>query len=380
MEDLFSLPIFFITFRESLETAIIVSVLLAFIKRTLDPQRDAVLYSTMVRQVWLGTAVGVLVCILLGAVLIGGVYGLAADEMGGAEDIWEGLFSLGASLVITLMGAVLLRVTKLQDKWHAKLSKALSSTNEDSGRHGTFMDRFRFLSEKYALFILPFITVLREGFEGVLFIAGVGIGLPVTSIPLSVLSLREGFEGVLFIAGVGIGLPVTSIPLSVLSGLLVGAVVGLVIYKGSNVAPIQYFLVFSTCFLYLVAAGLFSKGVWHLEAHQWNLIVGGDAAELGSGPGSYDIRRSVWHVNCCNPDLNGGGVWGIFNAVLGWQNSATVGSVVSYNLYWIAVALGFAAMACREQGRWPFHKADAGRRGAAPAEADREPLLAGGAR
>ncbi|CRK15786.1 hypothetical protein BN1723_010788 [Verticillium longisporum] len=351
MEDLFSLPIFFITFRESLETAIIVSVLLAFIKRTLDPQRDAVLYSTMVRQVWLGTAVAVLVCILLGAVLIGGVYGLAADEMGGAEDIWEGLFSLGASLVITLMGAVLLRVTKLQDKWHAKLSKALSSTNEDSGRHGTFMDRFRFLSEKYALFILPFITVLREGFEGVLFIAGVGIGLPVTSIPLSVLS-----------------------------GLLVGAVVGLVIYKGSNVAPIQYFLVFSTCFLYLVAAGLFSKGVWHLEAHQWNLIVGGDAAELGSGPGSYDIRRSVWHVNCCNPDLNGGGVWGIFNAVLGWQNSATVGSVVSYNLYWIAVALGFAAMACREQGRWPFHKADAGRRGAAPAEADREPLLAGGAR
>lgn len=27
------------------------------------------------------------------------------------------------------------------------------------------------------------------------------------------------------------------------------------------------------------------------------MIVGGDAAELGSGPGSYDIRRSVWHVN-----------------------------------------------------------------------------------
>jgi high-affinity iron transporter len=46
-----------------------------------------------------------------------------------------------------------------------------------------------------------------------------------------------------------------------------------------------------------MAAGLFSKGIWHLEAHQWNKIVGGDAAELGSGPGSYDIRRSVWHVN-----------------------------------------------------------------------------------
>lgn len=30
---------------------------------------------------------------------------------------------------------------------------------------------------------------------------------------------------------------------------------------------------------------------------QWNKIVGGDAAETGAGPGSYDIRKSVWHVN-----------------------------------------------------------------------------------
>lgn len=62
-------------------------------------------------------------------------------------------------------------------------------------------------------------------------------------------------------------------------------------------------LIASTCFLYLVGAGLFSKGVWHLEAYQWNMIVGGDAAELGSGPGSYDIRRSVWHVNVSTSHL-----------------------------------------------------------------------------
>ena len=23
-------------------------------------------------------------------------------------------------------------------------------------------------------------------------------------------------------------------------------------------------------------------------------------SETGSGPGSYDIVKSVWHVNCCN--------------------------------------------------------------------------------
>lgn len=36
--------------------------------------------------------------------------------------------------------------------------------------------------------------------------------------------------------------------------------------RGGNFAPIHIFLVISTCFLYLVAAGLFSKGVWYFES------------------------------------------------------------------------------------------------------------------
>lgn len=128
--------------------------------------------------------------------------------------------------------------------------------------------------------------------------------------------------------------------------------------RGSMFAPIHVFLIISTCVLYLVAAGLFSRGVWFLEANAWNGLTGGDAAENGNGPGSYDIRQSVWHVNCCSPSLNGGGGWGIFNAVLGWQNSATYGSVISYNLYWLVVILGFVAMRFRERnGRWPLMKA-----------------------
>lgn len=59
----------------------------------------------------------------------------------------------------------------------------------------------------------------------------------------------------------------------------------------------QIFLVVSTCLLYLVAAGLFSRGVGYLEQQQWNNIIGGDATELGNGPGTYDIDKAVWHVN-----------------------------------------------------------------------------------
>ena len=55
--------------------------------------------------------------------------------------------------------------------------------------------------------------------------------------------------------------------------------------------------------------------------------------------------------------MNGGGGWGIFNAILGWQNSATYGSVISYNMYWIAVILGFCLMRYREvKGHLPFLK------------------------
>lgn len=111
----------------------------------------------------------------------------------------------------------------------------------------------------------------------------------------------------------------------------------------------QIFLIISTCFLYLVAGGLFSRGVWYFENNAWNNIIGGDASETGSGPGSYDIRKSVWHVNCCNPELGGGGGWGIFNALLGWTNSADYGSVISYNLYWICVMVGYALMFYREK-------------------------------
>jgi high-affinity iron transporter len=52
MPDVFSVPVFLIVFRETLETVIIVSVLLAFLKQTLDgPDRDVRVYKKLVKQV-----------------------------------------------------------------------------------------------------------------------------------------------------------------------------------------------------------------------------------------------------------------------------------------------------------------------------------------
>lgn len=39
----------------------------------------------------------------------------------------------------------------------------------------------------------------------------------------------------------------------------------------------------------------------------------------------------------------------IFNAILGWNNTATYGSIISYCLYWIAVALALVYMWFRDR-------------------------------
>lgn len=119
--------------------------------------------------------------------MIGAFYGLGKDKWSGTEDIWEGSFSIFASLVISIMGAALLRVSKLQDKWRVKLAKALE-VKDSTKQYGTLRARFKLWCEKYAMFILPFITVLREGLEAVVFIGGVSLGLPAVSFPLPVVT------------------------------------------------------------------------------------------------------------------------------------------------------------------------------------------------
>ncbi|KAL3421334.1 plasma membrane iron permease [Phlyctema vagabunda] len=328
--QVFAVPVFFIVFRETLETSIIVSVLLAFLKQTLDgPGGDHGVYKRLVKQVWMGTAIGLLCCLIIGGAIIGAFYATGKDRWANTEYYWEGSFAIFASLIITVVGAALLRVSKMQEKWRVKLAKAMEA-NAATGTKQTRSVAFGRWCEKNAMFILPFITVLREGLEAVVFVAGVSFSAPATAVPLPVFC-----------------------------GLLCGGGVGYFIYRQVLCScKLQLFLVISTCLLYLVAAGLFSRGVWFFEAQKWNDAIGGDAAETGSGPGSYDIDNSVWHINYGNPELNGGGGWGIFNSILGWQNSATYGSVISYNVYWIVVIAMFLTMRFKEsKGHLPFMKA-----------------------
>lgn len=51
MVNVFAVPVFFILFRETVETVIIVSVLLSFLKQQLGPDQDPTVYKRLRGQV-----------------------------------------------------------------------------------------------------------------------------------------------------------------------------------------------------------------------------------------------------------------------------------------------------------------------------------------
>lgn len=352
-EEYFSIQIFFIILRETLETAIIISVLLSFInqrssgvKSSNQDDKFNQIQKKMKVQVWTGAFLGLFVCLIIGVVFIVGFYYIGQDYWSYTERLWEGIFSLLSAIIITKMGIGLLRINKIMKiKWWIKLGEAYNDNNDNHenivpdedianileetdaasqqeqertsidsnqqllGQTKKALKKSGSFNQKYFLAILPFITTLREGLEAVVFIGGIGMSLPPSSIPLSILS-----------------------------GVLMGSTIGYLLYKGGNKLSLQYFLIFSTCFLYVVSAGLMSRGVWFLELESFVRKCGGlDVSETGSGPGSYDISKSVWHVNCCNGLTDGW--WMVLNAIVGWTNSATYGSVGSYIAYWLVVII-----------------------------------------
>ncbi|TFK49374.1 iron permease FTR1 [Heliocybe sulcata] len=361
--NLFSVPIFFIVFRETLEAAIIISVLLGLVEQIVkeDPQRittrharppistrpssekekekaggedagvpelkrdsdssagseEEVVVDTkrlikkLRLQIFIGSAIGLVIAAAIGAAFIAVWFTQASDLWSKSEELWEGIFEVIASAMIFVMGVTMLKLDRAKAKWRVKLQKAFD---------GQDVDR-RTLFSRYVLLLLPLITVLREGIEAVIFVGGVSLGQPAASIPIAAIV-----------------------------GLVCGLACGYLIYGFASRTTLRVFLVVMTNFLLLIGAGLFSKAVWAFQTNEFNRLLGADVDDAGGdGPGSFDVRTSVWHLDCCNPENNYDGQgWLIFGAIFGWTNSATYGSVLSYVFYWLAVVATLVYMKFKE--------------------------------
>jgi high-affinity iron transporter len=86
-------------------------------------------------------------------------YSYGKDSFSKAEDIWEGVFSLVGSIIITIMGAALLRVNKLKETWSSKLRRALEARADSRAPAKSPLKRW---SQNYAMFVIPFVTALEK--------------------------------------------------------------------------------------------------------------------------------------------------------------------------------------------------------------------------
>lgn len=343
--DYFSVPIFFIVFRETVEAGIIISVLLSFVEQLMTTGKAVGTDSTssqldshhvlendqssgenskveqtrkLVRrmrwQIWAGTIAGFIIALAIGAAFIAVFYTKLTDLWAQTEQIWEGVFSLIASIIIYLMGIAFLKMDRARVKWRLKLTAAFDRSQRKAlGQVESTEDKREGSGGKWALFLLPFITVLREGLEAVVFVGGVSLGEPAVAIPIPVIV-----------------------------GIIAGMIVGFIIYRTGSSTTLHWFLIGSTTLLFLIGAGLLSKAVGFFEYYRFASGVGGDVAETGDGPGSFDVRGNVWHLTYGNPEVgspstNGG--WQIFNSILGYNNTASIGTILSYVFYWLLIVV-----------------------------------------
>ncbi|CAE6513619.1 unnamed protein product [Rhizoctonia solani] len=308
-KNVFSVPIFFILFRPE-ESHARPEVQDHETDAQSLPESKRRLIRKMRLQVLTGAAVGLVIALAIGAAFIAVWFTKVVDLFSSAEELWEGIFSLIAAILIFVMGLTMLQMDRAREKWRIKLSDAFE------GKMGNASGK----NSRWILFILPFITVLREGLEAVVFVGGVSLGQPATSIPLAAII-----------------------------GLICGLLVGYLIYASSSRTSLSAFLVASTSLLLLIGAGLFSKSVGSFERYKFNTKVGGDVAEAGNGPGSYDVVGNIWHLKCCNPENKTDALgWSVFNAIFGWSNNGSIGTVLSYIFYWIAAIVVLVAMKHQE--------------------------------
>ncbi|KAK0458145.1 Ftr1 protein [Desarmillaria tabescens] len=334
-KNLFSVPIFFIVFRETLEAAIIISVLLGLAEQIIHDDRRPIVAAEanseenssgndsdnvvkrrrLIRklriQIFLGAGIGLFIAFAIGAAFIAVWFTRASDLWQKAEKLWEGIFQLIASLMIFVMGITMLKMDRAKAKWRIKLQKAFDGSNErGSGATG-----------KWAFFVLPLITVLREGMEAVVFVGGVSLGQAATSIPIAAIV-----------------------------GLVCGLICGFLIYQFASRTTLTIFLIVMTNFILLIGAGLFSRAVGSFEDNAFNHLLGTSVDDAGgSGPGSYRVQGNVWHLDCCNPnDYEKGQGWLVFNAIFGWSNNGSLGTVLSYVFYWIAVIVSLVYLKWKE--------------------------------
>jgi high-affinity iron transporter len=199
------IPSFIITFRETLEAALVVGIVLSYLVRTRQTQYNNIVY--------LGIASGI-VASIIGAVL----FTIIADGFSGrAEKIFEGITMLAGALLLTTMILWMMKQKHVAQALEHRVASELSKTH------------------KLGLGLLVFIAILREGIETVIFLSAA-----------SFVSANNSM-------------------FSAFAGIVAAIILGYAIFIGSMKINIKKFFNITSIVLILFAAGLVAHGIHELQ-------------------------------------------------------------------------------------------------------------------
>ncbi len=202
--------------REGVEAALIVSIILAYLAKTGNGRYFG--------RIWAGAAVAVVLSVAVGVVLWLTIGGLEEP----AEQIFEGLAMLLAAGVVTWMLFWMRRTSaNIRGELEAGVDRALTD-----GR-------------VWALSLLAFTAVIREGIETSLFLLG------------QTTAAVEAEAGALPTLG------------GALLGLLIAIAIGYGLYRGARVINLRTFFRWTGVALIFVAAGLLSHAVHEFVEAGW---------------------------------------------------------------------------------------------------------------
>lgn len=196
-----------VTLREGLEAALIVAIVMAYLRSTGRSDRF--------RTVWLGVLAAVAISLAVGGV----IFAAAGEFEGRAEQAFEGFTVLAAVVVLSWMIIWMKRqAANIRQELQQQLSLAVTT------------------GSLAALALIPFVAVLREGLETAVFV----FAATRTATPL------ESTIG----AVVGLG---------------IAAAVGYAIYSGGYRINLRLFFNVTGVLLILFAAGLLAYGIHELQ-------------------------------------------------------------------------------------------------------------------
>ena len=266
---------FLILFRETLEATLVVGIVLGFLERTGQSRHRL--------SVWLAVAAGSVASVLTAWLF----QRLAGGFEGRGEQIFEGLIMLaGAAMLTTLI------------VWMAGKQDAASRLEQGVQRRLAPGGRG---SRGIGLFLLVFLSVLREGVETVIFLGATRI--------------RSG-TGSLWGA---------------LAGLGAAVLLGFLLFRGVLRFRLGAFFAATNVLLLLFAAGLVARSLHEL-------------VEAGWLPA---LLQPVWNLNLLLPESSVAG--SLLRGLFGYDANPSLIELLGYSVYLALAALLWAGAARRRQ-------------------------------